>query len=274
MIITTINGYKIRYLKYVGNSHLNGGDKSKQNLILLHGLGASAERWLKVAPLFAANFNVFIPDIIGFGYSDKPSIEYSKDLFIDFLYRYIEKEKIDNPILTGSSFGGFLALEFTFEFKEMVQFLILVSPAGAMKRSTPALDSYIMAALYPTFDNTLRAFKTMSSPISITDDTILDFINRMKFPNAKYAFMSTLNCIHNSDINKTKLLRVKTPTLIIWGKEDSIIPLDYIKHYIKFPNKKIKILKDTGHLPFIEKPTDFYNIVRAFLIDKGSINNI
>ena len=67
-----IDGHKIRYLE-AGNS--------KNTLVLIHGLGASAERWNKVIPLFANSFRVIVPDLIGFGYSDKPTVDYTPDFF-------------------------------------------------------------------------------------------------------------------------------------------------------------------------------------------------
>jgi len=66
---TEIDGNKIRYLEE---------GTSKNTLILLHGLGASAERWEDVIPLFAKKFRVIVPDLIGFGYSDKPTIDYTQ----------------------------------------------------------------------------------------------------------------------------------------------------------------------------------------------------
>ena len=57
---------------------------SQKTLVLVHGLGASAERWDQVIPLFAKHFRVIIPDLIGFGYSDKPLTDYTLDFFSNF----------------------------------------------------------------------------------------------------------------------------------------------------------------------------------------------
>ena len=74
-----VDGNKIRYLE--------SGD-SKQTLVLVHGLGASAERWDQVIPLFEDNFRVVVPDLIGFGYSDKPLVDYTPEFFSDFLEKF------------------------------------------------------------------------------------------------------------------------------------------------------------------------------------------
>ena len=79
---TEIDGSKIRYLEE---------GSSKNTLILLHGLGASAERWESVIPLFAEKFRVIVPDLIGFGYSDKPEIDYTTDYFAEFMSKFVGK---------------------------------------------------------------------------------------------------------------------------------------------------------------------------------------
>ena len=70
-----VDGNKIRYLES-GNS--------KETIVLVHGLGASAERWEYVIPLFNKYFRVIVPDLIGFGYSDKPLVDYTSEFFSNF----------------------------------------------------------------------------------------------------------------------------------------------------------------------------------------------
>ena len=88
---TIIDGCKIRYLDY--NSYDNKSEIINifPILLLLHGIGASCERWTKVAPELAKYFRVIVPDIIGFGYSCKPRTDYSMDSFIGFLKKIFEK---------------------------------------------------------------------------------------------------------------------------------------------------------------------------------------
>jgi len=92
-----IDGNKIRYLE-VGTSN--------ETLVLIHGLGASAERWEYVIPLFQEYFRLIVPDLIGFGYSDKPLVDYTTDFFSEFLKKFFKKLEIKNPIVIGSSLGG------------------------------------------------------------------------------------------------------------------------------------------------------------------------
>ena len=80
-----IDGNKIRYLE---------SGSSKKTLVLVHGLGASSERWQYVLPFFESDFHVIVPDLIGFGYSDKPIADYTIDYFSNFLKSIILLFKI------------------------------------------------------------------------------------------------------------------------------------------------------------------------------------
>ncbi|MGB7633708.1 MAG: alpha/beta hydrolase, partial [Nitrososphaeraceae archaeon] len=144
MNLVHMDEYTTRYLS--GN---NFNPESARVLVLLHGIGASAERWVPVFPGLSEKFEVIIPDIIGFGYSDKPTVEYTMDFFVEFLEKFMKSLYIKQATFIGSSFGGFLATEFTMKFPSQVNKLVLVSPAGTMRTSTQTLDEYIMAALYP-----------------------------------------------------------------------------------------------------------------------------
>ena len=268
--MTYVNGYGIRYLDYDYRSHKSENYKF---LILLHGLGASAERWLPIAPTLSKYFRVIVPDIIGFGYSDKPTVEYTMDFFIEFFEEFIENMHIHRPIVIGSSFGGYLATEFAIRFSSRVEKLVLAAPAGMMRSSTNVLDQYIMAALYPTYENALRAFMDMAyDPSIVTDDTVRDFINRMRLPNAKYAFMSTLLGIRDSPRLLGRLSKIQVPTLLVWGDSDNMIPLQYSKEYNEIPGSNLVILKDCGHTPFIERPTTFSQTILKFLDEQQDID--
>jgi 2-hydroxy-6-oxonona-2,4-dienedioate hydrolase len=265
-----VDGYAISYLDY--DSHLNKSSKRKF-LVLLHGLGASAERWMLVADTLSKHFRVIIPDIIGFGYSDKPTVEYTREFFIEFFKGFLEGLNITQPILVGSSFGGYLATEFAIKFNDQIEKLVLAAPAGMMRSSTNVLDQYIMAALYPTYENALRGFMDMAfDPSIVTEETIRDFINRMRLPNAKYAFMSTLLGIRDSPRLYDRLDKIRAPTLLIWGDSDKMIPLQYSADYTKIPNSSLRIMTDCGHTPYIEKPAEFNQILLRFISEKSSDN--
>ena len=262
---TNVNGYTIRYLDY----GLPDGKTNSKVLILLHGLGASAERWSRVIPTLSRYYRVIIPDIIGFGYSDKPAVEYTMDFFIDIFFKvFLDNLGISKASIIGSSFGGHVATEFAIRFNGMVEKLVLVSPAGMMKTSTPTLDRYIMAALYPVYEHVYEAFSEMAydSDEAVNEEIVMDFVNRMRLTNAKYAFMSTVLGIRYAPKLKGRLSSIIAPTLLVWGDNDKMIPLQYAREYEEIPKSKLIVIKNCGHTPYVEKPITFNKIILRFLV--------
>lgn len=253
-----VDGNKIRYLE--------SGD-SKHVLVLIHGLGASAERWSKVIPIFAKQYLVIVPDLIGYGYSDKPVADYTPEFFTAFLEKFFIALKITRPIIIGSSLGGQIAADYASTHPDKVEKLILVSPAGSMKQSTPALDAYIMAALYPNDESAKNVFELMeSSGHEIDGQIVQGFIERMKLPNAKLAFMSTILGLKNSEVITSKLHTIACPTLIIWGSKDPVIPIQYADNFLtNIKDCRFFRMDNCGHTPYVQDPETFSSTVLEFI---------
>lgn len=253
-----VNENKIRYLE---------SGSSENTLVLIHGLGASAERWDHVMPLFEKHFRVVIPDLIGFGYSDKPLADYTLEFFSNFLDDFLTSAKIQRPVIIGSSLGGQISAEYTAEHPQNVEKLVLVSPSGMMKKSTPALDAYIMAALYPNEQNAKNAFELMEDSGKDVDEKIVNgFIERMQLPNAKLAFMSTILGLKNAEAITTKLQSIITPTLIIWGSDDPVIPIHHADEFVaSIKDCRFFRMDNCGHTPYVQDPSTFTSKVLEFL---------
>jgi len=257
--LTYVNGYATRYLEH--------GLPDGKNLILMHGIGASAERWSRIIPALSKYFHVITPDIVGFGYSDKPTVEYTMDFFLDFFNRFLDNLNVKKASIIGSSFGGHLATEFAIKFNRKVDKMVLAAPAGLMRTSTPTLDGYIMAALYPTYENAYNAFREMAhDPDAVTEEIVLDFVNRMRLPNAKYAFMSTLLGMRYAPKLQGRMGKIISPTLLVWGDGDRMIPVQYAKEYNEIPDSELVVIKNCGHTPYVEKPLTFSKLVLKFLV--------
>ena len=267
-----IGGHKIKYLDY--DHEPKCSNYQHPILVLLHGLGASCERWLNVAPMLSKYFRIIIPDIIGFGHSDKSSTEeYRMDYFVRFLQAFLDKLNIGRPIiLCGHSFGGYLATEFSIAFNNRVDKLILVAPVGVSKSSTRVLDKYVFATLYPIYEDALKAFVGMAfDPRFITEDSVRDFTDRMRLPNAKYTLMSTLLGLRPPLQLRERLSQVLAQTLIIWGENDDMTPPPddkYLQEYHENPKNSSKRINHCGHTPFVEKPIRFLAILLKFLIGR------
>lgn len=254
----TVDGNKIRYLE---------SGKSKDTIVLVHGLGASAERWEFVIPEFSKEYRVIVPDLIGFGHSDKPSVDYTTEFFTEFLGNFLKKLEIKKTNIIGSSLGGQITAEFTSQNQNLIENLVLVSPSGIMKHSTPALDAYVMAALYPNLEGAKNAFEMMAGPTrEIHSKIIEDFVTRMKLPNAKMAFMSTLLGLKNAEIITKSLKKITVPTLIIWGEDDPVIPIKYADDFVSsIQDCRFYMMDNCGHTPYVDDPQRFTRLVLDFL---------
>jgi pimeloyl-ACP methyl ester carboxylesterase len=212
---------------------------------------------------------VIVPDLIGFGYSDKPIADYTIDFFSNFLEKFLISLNIDQTSIVGSSLGGQIAAEYTSSHSQNVDKLILVSPSGIMKQSTFALDEYIMAALYPNEQSAKNAFETMDGSGKKIPMKIIDgFVSRMKLPNAKFAFMSTLLGLKNCELITQKLENIASPTLIIWGSDDPVIPITFANDFVSsIINCTFLEMSDCGHTPYVQEPELFASKVLNFLND-------
>jgi pimeloyl-ACP methyl ester carboxylesterase len=254
-----ILGYNMRFIKVCR-------PESKKTIVLLHGLGASAERWSALWPLLK-KYNVVIPDLIGFGYSEKPLIEYTIDFFVRSLDEFFRKMQIQNPIILGSSFGGQLAIEYSLTYKDFFEKMILVSPAGTLEKPTYVLSQYIFSGLYPTNENVHRAFEMMANnkEYVVDDATVKDYVNRMRLPNSKYSLISTLLAMRKDQSLRKRLIEIAIPTLVIWGRNDTTIPVENLEYFKQMPNVMTLILEGSGHSPYVEKPLQFYKIIENFI---------
>ena len=259
MEFVEVLGYNIRCLRLEKKG-------SSKTLILLHGLGASIERWSELLPLLR-DYNVIVLDLIGFGYSDKPLIEYTVDFFVRFLEAFFTKLKISNPIIIGSSFGGQLILEYSLKHRDFFEKIILVSPAGTLERPTYVLSQYIFSGLYPTVENVQNAFQMMANNpnYNVDEKTVKDYINRMRLPNSKYALISTLLAMRRDQTLQERLVEIAIPTLVIWGSNDTTIPIENLEYFKQMPIVETYIMEGCGHTPYVEKPKEFYEIIKKFI---------
>jgi pimeloyl-ACP methyl ester carboxylesterase len=257
-----LNGLKIRYLE--------SGKGNDRHILFIHGLGSSADRWGNIPKSLSANFHTISIDLPGFGESDKPlSIDYTiktfRDVVIDFLNLLALN---DMTSIVGHSLGGYVASEVTMQNKTNVERLVLIDSSGFLKKPTPLLEKYLSVAMNPTNVNVRNIFEQMvSDGTKIPLKLVESFIKRINLPNAKYAFRSTLQNSTNTQIKLDKLkLMDSIPTLIIWGVEDKVIPLQHSEFFKKsISNSHVEIIQDAGHAPFTEKPEQVSELIRNFL---------
>lgn len=226
-----------------------------------------AERWLPVFPLLNKKYRVIAPDLPGFGQSDKPQIDYTPEFFKQVTLGLLETLSLRNVYLVGTSHGGEIAAECASTQDPRIKKVVMVCPAGIMKKSTPALDTYIMAALYPNRELVKTAYRMMTgNEGEISESAVENFISNMTRSNTKMAFLSTLLGMKNSPPITEKLQLIRSPVLLIWGSNDRMIPLEYSKSFVSsLENCKFVVMEGCGHIPYEEQPAEFSKIVLEFL---------
>lgn len=258
----TVFGAKIRYLE--------AGDATKPKVILLHGLGVSAESWQFTIPGLAANYHVIAPDQIGFGKSDKPLLKYRVGTYVDFLDKFMAELKIEKASLVGNSMGGWVAGLMAIKYPNRVEKIVLADAAGII----PA--TYSEAEVYQLNNSTrdeIRANmkKIFANPLFQNNEALVDqFMTARVAANDGYTINSIIESIkRKEDFLNDRLSEIKKPTLIIWGKQDGLLPVADAAAFNKgIAGSQLIIFDQCGHVPQFEKAAEFNKEVSNFLAAK------
>jgi 2-hydroxy-6-oxonona-2,4-dienedioate hydrolase len=238
-------------------------------VLLIHGLGGSIESWINnIDILSTKQLRVIAIDLPGFGSSDKPQINYTINFYTKFIVKFINSLKIRSPIsIVGSSLGGHIAAEVAIHYYKIVYKLVLASPAGVLPisfRGTPALLKYTNILKAKTVQEVKRALAYIDN--NSIDETYAQIVyQRLSMPGAKEAFLSALSGSARSARLNRRLHKIKADTLLIWGKEDRIIPVKFIEPFIKMKNCRLILLENCGHRPHVDKAEFFNNIIADFI---------
>jgi 2-hydroxy-6-oxonona-2,4-dienedioate hydrolase len=264
--------YEFQYLKVddLLIRYIDTQSKGK-SVLLIHGLGGSIESWINnIGTLSTKQLRVIAVDLPGFGSSDKPQINYTINFYTKFVEKFINYLKISSPIsIVGSSLGGHIAAEVAIKYYKIVYKLVLVSPAGVLPisfRGTPALLKYTTILKARTVQEVKRGLSSVDN--NSVDESYAQIVyQKLSMPGAKEAFLSALRGSTRSPRLNRRLHKIKAETLLIWGKEDRIIPVKFIEPFIKMKNCRLLLLENCGHRPHIDKPEFFNSTIADFIND-------
>ncbi len=258
------------------------GDRSDPTLLLIHGFSASVYVWRTVAPQLAdEGFHVVAVDLIGFGYSDKPAwFDYKITSQARMISRFMDRLGIGRATIVGSSYGGAVAMTLALDYAERVEKLVLVDAVinDEVKNLTILKLANLPGVgeiLTPFFiDSKILMKKRMQQTLApanhhlITKDRIESVIRPL---HAKDAHNSVLQSGRNWDANRIEedAHLVNHQTLIIWGEEDTVIPIHNGETlYRAILNSRFVVLKNCGHVPQEEKSDIFVSLVSGFANNK------
>ncbi len=252
-------GAKIRYLE--------AGDAAKPKVILLHGLGAQAESWQFNIAALAANYHVIAPDQVGFGKSDKPFLKYRIGTYTDFLDKFMAELKIEKATLVGNSMGGWIAGFMAIKYPARVEKIVLADAAGIIPATFS--DAEIYQLNNSTRDEIRANMKRIfATPAFQNNEALVDqFMTMRVVANDGYTINSIIESIkRKEDFLNDRLGEIKKPTLIIWGKQDGLLPVSDAYIFNKgITNSELVVFDNCGHVPQTEKALDFNKKVLEFL---------
>jgi pimeloyl-ACP methyl ester carboxylesterase len=178
---------------------------------------------------------------------------------------------LERASIVGSSLGGHIACELALARPKLVEKLVLVSPAGALPRSfkaSPALKRYIKVTSARSIEEARRALYAVDKkPVDESYARVV--FERFSDPDAKEAFLSALKGSALAPRLQGRLHRIKAPTLLIWGKQDIMIPVKFVEPFVRMENCRVVMLEHCGHRPHSERPAVFNQLVASFLAESA-----
>jgi len=216
-------------------------------VVLVHGLGGRAEDWRNLAPLLAqAGFRVYMPDLLGFGRSEKPAdFSYSVPDEADVVLGFLDALGLKQVDLEGWSMGGGIVQHLAFRHPERVRRLILMDAVGINEK--PAWDTRLFTPTTPAELDQLDAL-LMPHPPQVPAFVARDIL-RVSNQRAWIVHRALATMLTGRDATDGLLPQLKMPVLIVWGAEDRVIPLSQgeTMHSL-VPQSQLVVIPGCGHL--------------------------
>jgi len=242
-----INGQSLRCLEINPNA--------QKTLVVLHGWGGCIDSWKNfLTTLENDNLHILAFDLPGFGLTPAPTTPWQVKDYSNLVKSFIDSYNLKKINLLGHSFGGQIATQFAYDYPEYLEKLFLagaaaIRPKKSFFRITIGFLAKILKVIFSGKAKKLRHF-------------LYRCIGSLDYENLTDPIMQ--QTMHNvlADDLKNILPEIKTPTIIIWGEEDSYTPLKHgliIKKLI--PNNKIYILKNARHGLHLQQPAELKKII-------------
>jgi pimeloyl-ACP methyl ester carboxylesterase len=262
---TIVRGVRWRSREVAGSGQLP--------VVFVHGFLSSSATWKKVLRQATAGRQAIAVDLPGAGFSDRPwPYDYSAGAQAVALLEFLDARKIERAILVGSSLGGAVCLIAAAARPDRVAGLVLVDsafpevtiPLGFRLLRLPIVgDLQIEFLVRPVMAYTLR-HRLYARAERVTEETISDWWNPIPLPGTRRA---ALAFVRSSALGYERLLsKIAAPTLVLWGKEDHLLPAsDGFRLSSQIPGARLIVLPAAGHLPQEEAPEEFSRVASRFL---------
>jgi pimeloyl-ACP methyl ester carboxylesterase len=257
------------------------GEGEREPLLFIHGLNGEWQNWLENIPYFAQQRRVIAPDLPGFGRSEMPRERISISGFADALDELLERLEVERAVVVGNSMGGFAGAEMAIRHPARVERLCLVSAAGIaindLRRqpllTLAKLSAWLAAHSAAERERILRrpgyrhlVFSwVFRHPTRLAPDLLWEQIQGTDAPG----FVDALDALTSYDF-VDRLPEVSCPTLVVWGRNDALVPVrDAYEFERLIPDARAVVLDETGHCAMLERPRTFNELVERFLDEAG-----
>ena len=215
-----------------------------------------------IAPLTAAGFHVYAPDLLGYGRSAKPDVTYSIPLEESIVVDFMHSLHLTHADLDGWSMGGWIAAALALDHPTLVDRLVLDDSAGITFQ-----PSFLRTAFVPTDTASLDRLLALLSPHPITLPPFVVRATLRRIAHRGPIIQQSMDSMESGrDLLDTRLAAINKPTLIVWGAEDQLIPpaVGETMHH-DIPNSALAAIPGCGHLAPRECPAPVLAVTIPFL---------
>lgn len=268
----TIHGHEVCYR--------DGGEGPV--VLFIHGMAGSSNTWRQVLDPVSQHYRVIAPDLIGHGESAKPVGDYSLGAYASGLRDLLGVLGVSRVTVVGQSLGGGVAMQLAYQHPELVERMVLVCAGGLGRDVSWMLRSltlpgaeYLMPLLFPPIAKSIgEQVGSFFERIGIRSPHIAEMWHAyasLTGVGNRHAFVRTLRSVVDpggQSVSATDRLYLTSalPTMIVWGDEDPIIPVEHaLSAHKLMPGSRLEIIKGTGHFPHVERPKEFVKVVLDFL---------
>jgi len=253
-------------------------------LLLIHGMAGTYENWQAVIGLLARHHTVIAPDLPGHGASAPVAGDYSLGALAAGLRDLLVALGHERATLVGHSLGGGIAMQFSYQFPEIVERLVLVSSGGLGREVSPVLraaalpgaDLFIATTAGPgrvAGSALARGLAAVGLHVNADIAEVARGYASLADPERRAAFLATVRAVIGTrgqtvQAGDRLYLAEAVPVLIIWGQRDPMIPAHHGEQaHRAIPGSRLEIFEGVGHLPQLEAPGHFVEVLDRFLTE-------
>jgi pimeloyl-ACP methyl ester carboxylesterase len=262
------NGIRTNYLDA-------GAGMGREAVLLIHGSGPGVTayaNWRLVMPALAENFRVVAPDMVGFGFTDRPdNISYVLETWADQVIGLMDSLELEKAHLVGNSFGGAIALRLAARQADRVSKLVLMGSMGVPFNITEGLER--VWGYEPSLENMRQVLDVFAySRVLVNDELAQVRYEGSVQPGFQESFSAMFPAprqrwVEAMTTPEEELRALPHRALIVHGREDRVIPVSNSYRLEELlPNADLSVFSKCGHWSMIERTADFNRQVRDFLL--------